>query len=291
MSKVAQIENYISYQKTTDKSQMTLLSYRSDLIQFSKWFKETNNDELRLHKITPTDLRQHKRFLISSNFKPQTINRRLLSIKYFLEWGWDTGKIKYRFSLPKTVKQVTSPPKWLDKKQQNALLRHAELYSRTRDSGIITILLNSGLRVQELCQLKWIHVTVSERKGKLVINQGKGLKYREVPLNKDAREIFYKLDYKTHAGKNNFVFIGQRGPLTPRGVQLMLKRVFKNSDTSDISPHQLRHSFCKNLIDAEVSLEKVATLAGHARLDTTKLYCKPSFNDLTNAVEKIGELE
>jgi len=38
-------------------------------------------------------------------------------------------------------------------------------------------------------------------------------------------------------------------------------------------------------------LEKVASLAGHERLDTTKLYCQPSFADLNDAVEKIGEID
>jgi site-specific recombinase XerD len=39
-------------------------------------------------------------------------------------------------------------------------------------------------------------------------------------------------------------------------------------------------SFCKNLIDAGVSLEKVATLAGHDNLETTRRYCTPSEQDL-----------
>ena len=47
----------------------------------------------------------------------------------------------------------------------------------------------------------------------------------------------------------------------------------------------------KNLVDAGVNLEKVAVLAGHERLDTTKLYCHPSFTDLSDAVERIGEFD
>lgn len=290
MAKIDQIEKYIAYQKTTDKSKMTLASYRSDLMQFARWFQKVNNDEVRLHKITPTDFRQYKQFLISSQFKPQTINRRLLSLKYFLEWGRDTKKIKYSFPYPKTVKQNTSKLRWIDKNRQHRLLRHMEEHASLRDKEIVRILLNTGLRIQELCNLKWAHVTTSDRKGKLIV-YGKGQKYREVPLNKDSRNALDALGYKDKADKADFIFIGQRGTLTPRGIQLMVHRALKNTEFKDISPHQLRHSFCKNLVDAGVSLEKVAMLAGHARLDTTKLYCKPSFDDLTEAVEKIGEAE
>ena len=289
MAKNTYIENYIDYQKLTDKSPMTLASYRSDLIQFTVWFEATNNEVMRLTNITPTDARQYKQHLIDTSLRPPTINRRLLSLKYFLEWGWRTKKIKYRFPLPKTVKQSQSIPKWLNRCQQNQLLRHIEQLGSKRDIAIVKILLNTGLRVSELCGLKWSDITISDRKGKLLVNAGKGSKYRDVPLNKDARLAFFNLDYTIHAGSDDFIFTGQRGVLSTRGVQLMLNRLKFPEELSAVSPHQLRHTFCKNLVDAGVSLEKVASLAGHERLDTTKLYCQPSFADLSEAVERIGE--
>lgn len=291
MTKNTTIENYISYQKSTDKSPATLRSYRSDLIQFAIWFESINGVEMKLVNITPTDARQYKQYLIDAGLRPPTINRRLLSLKYFLEWGWTTKKIKFRFPLPKTVKQSQAIPKWLSRTQQNQLLRHVERHGNTRDTAIVKILLNTGLRVSELCDIKWIHISMSERKGKLLVNAGKGCKYREIPLNKEARLALFNLDYTIHAGNDSFVFLGQRGVLTPRGVQLMLNRLHIPGELGVISPHQLRHTFCKNLIDAGISLEKVATLAGHERLDTTKLYCQPSFFDLSEAVEQIGEID
>jgi integrase/recombinase XerC len=48
MAKNTYIENYIDYQKATDKPPMTLASYRSDLIQFTVWFEGTNNEVMRL---------------------------------------------------------------------------------------------------------------------------------------------------------------------------------------------------------------------------------------------------
>ena len=292
MTQNTQIEDYIAYQKATDKSSATLLSYRSDLIQFTTWFELINKVEMRLNNITSTDARQYKQYMIDSNFRPQTINRRLLSLKYFLKWGWESKRIKYHFPLPKSVKQSQQlPPKWLTRIQQNQLLRHIERYGNVRDISIVNILLNTGLRVSELCQLKWIHVIISERKGKLLVNAGKGLKYREVPLNQDARQAFLLLDYQIYAGNDEFIFRGQRGPLSTRGIQLLLTRLKIPSELGNISPHCFRHTFCKNLVNAGVSLEKVAALAGHERLDTTKLYCHPSFADLTDAVERIGESE
>lgn len=115
---------FINHQKAAQKPVATLKSYKCDLAVFARWFKETNQATLSLSKITPTDARQFKRYLINKKFKPSTINHKLLSLKYFLEWDWETKKIKFRFPLPKLVKQVASAPKWLTPVEQNALLRH-----------------------------------------------------------------------------------------------------------------------------------------------------------------------
>jgi len=111
---------------------------------------------------------------------------------------------------------------------------------------------------------------LTERKGYVVVNRGKGHKYREIPLNKDARHAFLNLDYQQYAGSDGLIFLGQRGVLSARGIQLMLKRRLQGTTLANITPHQLRHTFCKNLVNAGVSLEKVAVLAGHESLDTTR---------------------
>jgi site-specific recombinase XerD len=59
----------------------------------------------------------------------------------------------------------------------------------------------------------------------------------------------------------------------------------------DVTPHTLRHTFGKNLVDAAVSLEQVAALLGHESLDTAMIGTKPSHGDLEKAVRKAaGEL-
>jgi len=142
---------------------------------------------------------------------------------------------------------------------------------------------------QELCALRWSDVRISDRKGMLVVRSGKGSKRREIPLNKDARSALLLLGYSDNAGKDTPVVVGQRGAVTVRGLQNILEKY--KGDLENFSPHSLRHTFCKNLVDAGVGLEKVAALAGHESLDTTRRYCSPSEHDLARAVELIGEEE
>jgi len=55
-----------------------------------------------------------------------------------------------------------------------------------------------------------------------------------------------------------------------------------------VTPHTLRHSFGKNLVDTGVSLDRMAALPGHESLDTTAIYTTPSQADLAAAVEGVA---
>ena len=70
-----------------------------------------------------------------------------------------------------------------------------------------------------------------------------------------------------------------------------VKLAYRKDRFDAVSPHTLRHTFCKNLVDAGVGLERVAALAGHESLDTTRRYCMPSLRDLEKAVELISVSE
>lgn len=69
MTQNTQIEAYITYQKSTDKSPLTLESYQNDLFQFATWFESVNKSDMKLTNIKPTDARQYKQYLIDSGFK------------------------------------------------------------------------------------------------------------------------------------------------------------------------------------------------------------------------------
>ena len=291
MKKIAIIELFLSYLNSSDKSPATISSYRSDLYLFAKWFENENHEILSAIKITPTDLRKYKQNLIAYPMKPKSINSKIGVIRIFVHWLWDTGKLKQKFPLPTLVKEAGYAPQWLDKNQQHRMLRYIEKQDDKRDCAVIKLLLNTGLRVNELSQLKWSDINMSERKGDITVRYSKSQKYRTIPLNKDARLSLFDLGFKDYAGQEKSVLQGQRGGLGVRGIQKLLKRRLQYTPFEHLSPHMLRHTFCKNLVNANVSLEKVAALAGHSNLDTTKLYCQPSLTDLSQAVERIGEEE
>ena len=287
------LERFAVFLEQAERSPLTIKNYLSDLRAFAAWFEEMNGDSFEPAKITPTDLREYKRWMVSHcGFKPNSINRKLATLKSFIHWATETGLVAdaRALKMPKAEREERHGPRWLDRREQNKLLRVAERADQPRDLALIKLLLNTGLRVQELCDLTWRDVMLTERKGTLTVRNGKGGKRRQVPLNQSARSALLAMEYQKHAGKRTHIFVGQRGPLTPRGVQNLLSK-YAAAGLEEVSPHTLRHTFCKNLVDAGVGLEKVAALAGHESLETTRRYCEPSLKDLERVVELIGEEE
>ncbi len=292
------LDRFTQFLAHSERSPLTLKNYRSDLTAFAIWFQQANGDAMEPGKITPTDLREYKRELIARGaLKPASINRKLASLRSFLRWAHEAGLTESPAppKVPRAEREERPGPRWLDRREQNALLRAVERGGNLRDRALVALLLNTGLRVAELCALTWRDVSLSDRKGTLTVRAGKGGKRRQVPLNRDARDALLSVGYDRHGGQDRSIFQGQRGALTPRGVQNLLDKYRahggRGAEREQLSPHVLRHTFCKNLIDAGVGLEKVAALAGHERLETTRRYGEPSLKDLEQAVALIGEAE
>jgi site-specific recombinase XerD len=287
------VDRFCRFLERAERSPLTRRNYRSDLEALAKWFEGHNGCPFVPDQITSTDLREYKRWLAGQALKPATINRKLASLRCFLNWAVDARLLRsgHGLRVPKAVREQRRGPRWLDRREQHRLIKTVEHAGNTRDNAAIVLMLNTGLRVAELCALAWRDIRLTDRQGTLTVRSGKGSKRREIPLNKDARRVLLLLGYGSHAGKPAPLFLGQRGRLTPRGFQILLTHYVKAADLKEVTPHSLRHSFCKNLVNAGVSLEKVAALAGHESLETTRRYCEPSLGELQQAVELVSEEE
>lgn len=288
---------FIKYLHDAGKSARTVSGYQADLELFTRWFQQTNGEMLSSDNLTPTDVREYKQYLINrQKAKAATINRHLAAIRSYASWAKNTGEAVYNPADGiKGVSQQKHAPKWLDRKEQAAVLREAERRIQAaktepakrqaiRDYCILTVLLNTGLRVSELVALEIEDITMSERKGELRVRAGKGTKERIIPLNDSCRKAIKAWYSVRPINKENRVFTTQRGYATTRAIQSVLESIGEAAHVDNMTPHVARHTFAKNLINAGVSLEKVAMLLGHSSLDTTMVYTTPGMNDLEKAV-------
>jgi len=286
-----------------DLSPLTIKGYLSDLQHFARWFEQTNGEALTIQRMTPTDIKEYKHFLLAvERRKAGTVNRRLAALTALCKWARHTNQIT---SDPteniKGVAGVARGPKWLDKHEQHRLLRAIEndlelakqkypkrWVTRRRDASLVLFLLHTGLRLSEAVGLKMEDLQLSDRKGSVLVQQGKGNKQRSVPLNTDARKALQEwLKVRPQSDHLWMTVEGEHEALSGRTVQRILQRYARDANLDELTPHVCRHTFAKNLVENEVGLEKVAALLGHSSLNTTRIYITPSERDLELAVEHL----
>lgn len=300
------LADFEKYMNDLDLSALTVRGYLADLQHFSRWFEQTNGEVLTVTRITPTDVKEYKHFLVNTEQrKASTVNRRLAAIASLAKWARKTGQIQNDPTENiKGVANVAGGPKWLDKHEQYALSRALEndlqlsklrypkrWVTRRRDASLVMFLLNTGLRLNEAVQLRVKDVQLSERKGSVLVRNGKGGKQRNIPLNTEARKALQ--EWISVRPKSEFLWTIVEGThdesLSGRAVQRILRRYGRDAKIEELTPHVCRHTFAKNLVDHEIGLEKVAALLGHSSLNTTRIYITPSERDLELAVENLSK--
>lgn len=288
------LNEYQNHLETIGLSNSTVEGYTSDVSLFAKWLKGSRGDEFDPANIVPRDLTDYRSYLLTvKGYKKSTVNRKLSALSSFLEWARDKGLTETRppEGLQAKPKQRKAP-RSLDRKEQAALLREVSKGGDKRDIALITLMLNTGLRSSEVADLKLedielYHRSSTDEKGRVHVREGKGSAPRDVPLNSEVRSTLRDYLEKREDTDSDYLFLGQRGPLTTKGVTYIVNKYAYQAKLDDVTPHTLRHTFGKNLVDAGVSLDRVGLLLGHASLDTTKIYTKPTEADLERDVENI----
>ncbi len=277
------------YLKSQDRAEKTITDYLTDLRLFAEWFTQTRDEPFKPKSITPTDVRDYRSHLLNIKRQaPATINRRLVTLRVFCRWALNAELIASDpTNAIKPVKQVQQAPRWLDRKEQYALLRAAEKDGDLRNLAIILLMMNTGLRVSEVAGLKLSDVEMSDRKGQVTVC-GKGTKVRTIPLNAEIRKALRDYLAKRPKVQHDSLLVNQKGePLGRLGIEYQVATLGRLAGLEHVTPHMLRHTFAKNLVDQSVSLDQVATLMGHRSLTTTARYTQPSQQDLARAVEKL----
>lgn len=301
------IEDFGRWMRDADKSAHTLRAYIGALGRFNNWFEQTNRSPLTAESLTPTDLRLYRDHLVQAKLKPSSINTNLAALRALGQFiaeqtnGADPAtKLRgieiTRQHAPKSLtrQDLFRLQRALDHRRAHAERSGHALIWVVRDEAIIAVLLNTGLRVQELCSLDVGDVVINPRGGSVIVQSGKGRKQRVVPLNANVRGALRlwlaERELITCDGKDSdSLFVTKyRKRIGMESIRYLLS-VLSQQAGIYASPHTLRHGFAKNLVDAGESLDRVGELLGHSSLDTTRIYTVPTEADLARAVARLED--
>jgi site-specific recombinase XerD len=176
---------FIQYLRENDFAENTVSGYQFDLKKFFEWYLQSLGEQVQLKKLSPLDLINYRQFLLNvRGLQPTTINRRLEALRKLSRWAVQTKRMKSDVAISlKPIKFVRNrQPLGLLENEVHALLRVAGSSNfAVRNYAIVQLIVQTGLRVSEVADLKMSDVKASERAGTVLVRQGKGLKEGKFP--------------------------------------------------------------------------------------------------------------
>lgn len=302
------LNDFLNYLGTIrGKSKNTIDGYKVDLIMFFRFLKlyrgrVPNQQDFETIQINDIEDSFIKRIKLSDlyafisfaeNYRSNgsyARARKVATLKSFFKFLYGKAKIidenpALELESPKISKRN---PIYLTLEESKALLNSIDGKYKERDYCIITLFLNCGLRLSELCG-----IDISRIKGDTLTVIGKGNKERTVYLNSACMKairnylIVRNQDYDKIKDKDALFISKNNIRINKRSVELMLKKYLEkaNLDTERYTPHKLRHTAATLMYKyGNVDIRSLQKILGHENVSTTQIYTHVDDEKLREAV-------
>jgi site-specific recombinase XerD len=141
------------------------------------------------------------------------------------------------------------------------------------DRTIVEMLYATGVRADELCQLKKEDVSWNEEL--ITVWKGKGMKSRIIPFTPECGERL-KMYLASRDDDSPYLFVNKWGKqLTPGTLRFYFQDISRRLGRR-VYPHLLRHTFAMHLAIKGAPLEAIKKFMGHENIKTTEIYTKLS---------------
>jgi integrase/recombinase XerC len=279
------IESFLAHLEIERRmSAHTLDAYRRDLDALAAWAGEQGiGDPATLHaeQLRAFVASEHRRGL-----SPKSLQRRLSACRSFYQWLLRHGRVAANpaaaLRAPKAPRKL---PQVLDVDEAVQLVElPTDAPLGVRDRAMLELFYSSGLRLSELCALRWHDLDMAEG---LVTVLGKGSKQRTVPVGSHARRALEDWRRESQGQPDRPVFPGRHGaPNGARAVQIRLRQLAQRQGLfKRVHPHLLRHSFASHVLESSGDLRGVQELLGHADIATTQIYTHLDYQHLAKVYD------
>ncbi len=262
----------------------TLDAYRRDLTVLTHW-----STTQRIEDLVAIDTAQLRAFVAAEHrrgLSPKSLQRRLSACRSYYNWLLKHGRIQASpaaaLRAPKSPRKL---PQVLDADEASRLVEvPTDVPLGLRDRALLELFYSSGLRLSELCGLRWRDLDLASG---FVTVLGKGGKQRKVPVGSHARKALDAWQEENKAASDSPVFPGRSGgPLSQRAVQIRMKLLAQRQGMfKNVHPHMLRHSFASHILESSGDLRGVQELLGHADIATTQIYTHLDFQHLAKVYD------
>ncbi len=268
------------------KAEATVTAYTKDVEQLVEFVGKQGKTQI--DEVNADDIQDFKETLKKQRYTGKSISRKINSIKSFFRFMVAQGEVD---SNPATdiqhPKYETTPPRVLTKIEYRALRDACR--GDERMYAIIEILLQTGMRISELANLKLEDVDLERNILDIVAQKTRGA--RKLPLNAAAKEALLNyLEIRPRAREKTVFLTKTCRPFLVRNIRTAIDRYFRLAGIKNAKVNDLRHTFIIEQLKAGTPLVYVSQLVGHKRITTTEKYLKLIDDAEVNPNVKIEEL-
>jgi integrase/recombinase XerD len=295
---------YLPTQKNVSKN--TIHSYRDTfklLIKYCQEMEAIPVERITLNALSSECLKGFLQWLETDRkCSISTRNQRLAAIHSFfryLQAEEPAGIFNYQKIAAIPIKKAKKTViEYLTPEAIKLLLEQPDKHTLKgrRDLALMSLLYDSGARVQELIDIRVCDITLQEPA--VITLNGKGNKIRRVPIMKNTETLLHsyllenKLE-KSWRNENPLFTNNQQHKLTKAGVTYIIAKYVESARKIStivppkVHPHMFRHSKAMHLLQAGVNLIYIRDLFGHVDLKTTDIYARTDTEMKRKAIEKI----
>ena len=227
-----------------------------------------------------------KKFIKLMKSEPIAANSNLKPKKPSFAWILDESKYL-------NLEEVHKLRKACREAKESAL--NQKKLTAVRDWFMVELGLQTGLRVQEMADLKCSDLLINRKQSMLIVQNGKGGRKRAVKINSEFKKdclwfITWKREIRQNTNDTAYLLTSDKGKkLTKRALQKAFKRCIRKANLPEhYSIHCLRHTYGSHLYKASNhNLRLVQEQLGHSSIKTTEVYASLMDTDVKEAVEKL----
>jgi len=262
------LPKFIESLKVKGRSPATILAYRSDLGQMVDFL--IKKEKVLPEQTRPDDLDSFRDTLLADKYTPKSVSRKLNAVKTFFRWMLEQNLITSDPSATVAHPKIENAlPKFLTQLEYRALRDVTR--NDIRVAAIVELILQTGLRISEVANLKAAHIKDNLFKVEAYATQAE----RTVPLNKPGKDALDNYLSIRPKSDSPYVFISKNGkPLAVRNIRASIARYMQRAELPNYSVNDLRTTFIVENIKNGVDLVLLSQVSGHKRLSTTERYLK-----------------
>lgn len=259
-----------------------------------------------LYEVNEEKVQQFVFDKLDAGLSEKTIRDIIIVLKMILKFGIKNGYLEYiQIDAKFPSKQEKKDLDVLSKADQKKFMEHLRNNFTFKNLGIF-ICLSTGMRIGEICGLRWRDVDTVEgvikvrhtlqriyiiegetRHTELLLDTPKTANsVRDIPMSSELLKMLKSLNKVVN--ENYYVISNDIKPIEPRTYRNYYKKLCKQLDIPELKFHGLRHSFATRCIESKADYKTVSVLLGHSNISTTlNLYVHSNKEQKKKTIDKM----